>query len=325
MGWPRLQALLRLLLLALLAWQACHGRPEGAQVRGAGAASRVRQMRAAPRAPLVPAPAGQNWPAARQEGRERATRPPAAPQAATNRAAAPSVAGGGIEAAAAAVEPPQLWPARRLAASSSGSGSSSSRGSAASGSSNGGSSGAGGSSTSSGGSSTSSGSGSSTSTGSSSGSSSGSGGSSSSSGGSSKGGSKGRCTPTIYSVAKRRPELRQALQLAAAGYNWFVVDGASANKQVTVLAPTNSALQALVAGAPPALRALQLPARRACVPSAAVLAADTCANVPLVCLLVALPRGLCPCSAPEVGRSRRWLAPTAPPLQMCARAGTRRK
>jgi hypothetical protein len=124
------------------------------------------------------------------------------------------------------------WPARHLAAasssssgssgSSSGSGKNGSNGSTSSGS------GKSGGSTSSGGSS--------------------SGGKTGSSSGSSKGSStKTRCTPTMYSVAKRRPELRQALQLAAAGYNFFSVDGATASKPATVLAPTNSALQALAA------------------------------------------------------------------------------
>lgn len=168
--WWRLQLLVRLLLLALLAWHACNGRPVGPQANHASGAR-------------------------------------------------------ALAASAADRLPP--WQARHLAAAGSSSSSGSGSGSGGSKNGNGGSS-----SSSKGGGGSSSG-----------GSSSGNGSSGSSKGGS----SKTRCTPTMYSVAKRRPELRQALQLAAAGYNFFSVDGATAAKPATVFAPSNSALQALAA------------------------------------------------------------------------------
>lgn len=54
------------------------------------------------------------------------------------------------------------------------------------------------------------------------------------------------CRPTIRAVARQQPELQQLRALAAAGYDMFAVDG---NKPFTVLAPSNTALQALAAGA----------------------------------------------------------------------------
>lgn len=53
------------------------------------------------------------------------------------------------------------------------------------------------------------------------------------------------CRPTIRAVARQQPELQQLRALAAAGYDMFAVDG---NKPFTVLAPSNTALQALAAG-----------------------------------------------------------------------------
>lgn len=54
-----------------------------------------------------------------------------------------------------------------------------------------------------------------------------------------------RCRPSLVDVAREYPQLRQMVQLAAAGYNAFSVDG---GKNFTVLLPINAALQALAAG-----------------------------------------------------------------------------
>jgi hypothetical protein len=54
-----------------------------------------------------------------------------------------------------------------------------------------------------------------------------------------------RCRPSLVDVARQYPQLRQMVQLAAAGYNAFSVDG---GKNFTVFLPTNAALQALAVG-----------------------------------------------------------------------------
>lgn len=94
-----------------------------------------------------------------------------------------------------------------------------------------------------------------------------------------------KCSPTLLQVARQHAELKQAVQLAAAGYNMFAVDG---GKPFTVLVPSDAAVQELAAGGPAGRRLVgcggepppQLPPqlrpghlRQLCIHPAAFLAA----------------------------------------------------